>query len=100
MAARQSGGKLMLLSRASISAIPAPKPRLASRIRPLALCLLCFLTLCSASRFAVQGAEPTASQLAREARKAQNAGLVVRAWILYSEAARIDPANPTFRTER
>jgi general secretion pathway protein D len=56
------------------------------------VCLVCTLAL--------QGSDPTAAQLAREARKAQNAGLVVRAWMLYSEAARLDPANPAFRTER
>jgi len=45
-------------------------------------------------------ADPTAAQLAREARKAQNAGLIVRAWILYAEAARLDPKNASYLTKR
>ncbi len=45
-------------------------------------------------------ADPTAAQLAREARKAQNAGLIVRAWMLYTEAARLDPNNASYVTNR
>ena len=78
----------------------APAPRLALDLRPFSKYSIVLLVVCLALTVVLQGAEPTASQLAREARKAQNAGLVVRAWMLYSEAARIDPANPAFRAER
>ena len=66
------------------------------------MALRAFVAVCCAIAFslALQAAEPTASQLAHEARKAQNAGLVVRAWMLYSEAARLDPANAAYRAER
>jgi general secretion pathway protein D len=76
------------------------KPTLASG--KLTLALRAFLAVCCAFAFsfALQAAEATASQLAHEARKAQNAGLVIRAWMLYSEAARLDPGNAAYRTER
>jgi general secretion pathway protein D len=45
-------------------------------------------------------ADPTAAQFAREARKAQNAGLVVRAWMLYTEAAQLDPKNASYVMNR
>lgn len=45
-------------------------------------------------------ADPTAAQLAREARKAQNAGLIVRAYMLYAEAVRLDPNNVSYLTNR
>lgn len=44
--------------------------------------------------------DPTAAQLAREARKAQNAGLIVRAYMLYAEAARLDPSNASYLANR
>ena len=44
--------------------------------------------------------DPTAAQLAREARKAQNAGLIVRAYMLYTEAARLDPSNASYLANR
>ena len=49
---------------------------------------------------ALFAADPTAAQLAREARKAQNAGLIVRAWMLYADAARLDPTNVSYATNR
>ena len=98
--AADSAGKLTFAFRTMVFAIPIRVRRQVRLATRLALWPLVFLAVCFGFTFALPGAEPTASQLAREARKAQNAGLVVRAWILYSEAARIDPANPTFRTER
>jgi general secretion pathway protein D len=93
-------GKMMLVSRTLISAKGIRAPRLTRGVRLFALCPLVCLAVCWALPFLLQGADPTASQLAREARKAQNAGFVVRAWMLYSEAARLDPSNPAFRAER
>ena len=72
-----------------IAALIRP-PRAVRGVKVIALWPVVFLAVCCAFSFALQGAEATAPQLAREARKAQNAGLVVRAWMLYSEAARID----------
>src|SRR5580658_2806942 len=94
------GSEKMFALHSLISAIGISAPRAVRGVKVIALWPLVFLAVCCAFSFALQGAEATASQLAREARKAQNAGLVVRAWMLYSEAARLDPANPTFRTER
>jgi general secretion pathway protein D len=99
MAAR-SAGKLMFAVCSMIAAALIRPPRAVRGVKVIALWPLVFLAVCCAFSFALQGAEATAPQLAREARKAQNAGLVVRAWMLYSEAARIDPANPAYRTER
>ncbi len=45
-------------------------------------------------------ADPVAARLAREAHEAQEAGLLVRAYLLYSEAAAREPNNPTYRAER
>lgn len=95
--ASDSAGNLIHAWRTSIPAIGI---RLARGARLSKLCPLVLLALLCAFTIALQAADPTASQLAREARKAQNAGLVVRAWMLYSEAARVDPANPAFRAER
>jgi general secretion pathway protein D len=44
--------------------------------------------------------DPVAARLAREAHQAQNAGQVVRAYLLYAEAAARDPQNPTYRANR
>ena len=41
-----------------------------------------------------------AAQLAREAKKAQNSGQLVRAYMLYNEAAARDPLNQHYRMER
>ncbi len=41
-----------------------------------------------------------AARLAREAHKAQEAGQLVRAYLLYAEAAARDPQNPTYRANR
>jgi general secretion pathway protein D len=43
---------------------------------------------------------PIAARLAREAKKAQNSGQLVRAYMLYSEAAIRDPGNPSYRVNR
>jgi general secretion pathway protein D len=41
-----------------------------------------------------------AARLAKEARKAQNAGQLVRAYLLYAEAAARDPRNPSYAVNR
>lgn len=41
-----------------------------------------------------------AARLAHEAHEAQNSGRVVRAYLLYAEAAARDPGNPTYRANR
>jgi general secretion pathway protein D len=64
---------------------------------PIRLCVVSLSLLMAAAAFA---ADPTAAQLAREARKAQNAGLIVRSWMLYTEAARLDPSNVSYATNR
>lgn len=45
-------------------------------------------------------AEPSASQIAKLAREAEKTGLIVRAWELYREAARLDPSNTAYRLHR
>jgi general secretion pathway protein D len=45
-------------------------------------------------------ADPSAKALARAAEKARNSGQVVRAYLLYSEAAARDPKNETYRVNR
>jgi len=46
------------------------------------------------------GADSVASRLARAAEAARNSGQVVRAYLLYSEAAARDPHNPTYTANR
>ncbi len=55
--------------------------------------LLCG-ALCSAA------ADSVAARLASEARRAEDSGQVVRAYLLYSEAAARDPHNATYRANR
>jgi general secretion pathway protein D len=45
-------------------------------------------------------ANPSTDALAKEAEKAQNSGQVVRAYLLYAEAAARDPQNEAYRTNR
>ena len=45
-------------------------------------------------------ADAVAARLAREARDAQNSGQLVRAYLLYAEAAARDPSNLSYRTNR
>lgn len=52
--------------------------------------------VCLAAAAVLLAAEPTASDLYRQARKAERAGEVVRAYLLYSEAAAKDPAHPEY----
>ena len=44
--------------------------------------------------------DPVAARLAHEAREARNSGQIVRAYLLYAEAAAREPQNPTYRAER
>jgi general secretion pathway protein D len=69
-----------------------------SRLRPMsALRMTLVLALAG---LCLEAADPSAGQVARLARDAQKAGLLVRAWELYSEAARMDPSNASYRTHR
>lgn len=54
---------------------------------------ICGLALCS---LAWGGATPAAEQLFKDAQKAERAGQIVRAYILYAQAAAADPANVTY----
>ncbi len=58
------------------------------------LCLLLAAGVCWAS------ANQVAARLARQAKKAQDSGQIVRAYLLYAEAAARDPQNQTYRAER
>ena len=44
--------------------------------------------------------DPTAARLAKQARKAQDAGQLVRAYLLYAEAAVRDPNNAEYKVQR
>lgn len=69
----------------------APRPKfLIHRI------IVCALIAVACSR----AADPVALRLAHEAREAQNSGQLVRAYLLYAEAAARDPSNPTYRVNR
>lgn len=52
--------------------------------------------LCLAAALAVWAGSPTAAQLAKEAKKAERSGDVVRAYLLYSQAAALDPKQPQY----
>ncbi len=62
-------------------------------IRRVTACLLAAAIWCEAS-------DPVAIRLAREARKAENAGEIVRAYLLFAEAASRDPQSATYRANR
>ncbi|MBV8549999.1 MAG: hypothetical protein JOY54_01775 [Acidobacteriaceae bacterium] len=55
---------------------------------------LCLAAVCLASGDAV------AERLARQAKKAEKAGQIVRAYLLYAQAAARDPGNSTYRENR
>lgn len=61
----------------------------------LRIILSAFLALTS-----LIAADQVAARLAREAREAQNSGQLVRAYLLFAEAAARDPRNPTYRNDR
>jgi general secretion pathway protein D len=46
------------------------------------------------------GGDPVAAKLARSANEARNSGRLVRAYMLFAEAAARDPQNPTYRANR
>ena len=53
--------------------------------------------MCLAAAAAIPAAdEPTAATLYKQARQAERAGDVVRAYVLYSEAAALEPGNPKY----
>jgi general secretion pathway protein D len=61
----------------------------------LRIVLLAFVALTR-----LNAADQIAARLAREARKAQNSGQLVRAYLLFAEAAARDARNPTYRADR
>ncbi len=56
------------------------------------------MSLCLAAGALLLAAEPTAKDLFRKGRKAERAGEIVQAYILYSEAAAKAPSNAEYRT--
>ncbi|MGA8028514.1 MAG: type II and III secretion system protein [Bryobacteraceae bacterium] len=59
------------------------------------------ILVCALLAFACfAGADPTAARLARKAHEAQESGQLVRAYLLYAEAAARDPHNPSYRANR
>lgn len=52
--------------------------------------------MCLALAFTLEAAGPDAKKLYQEGRRAQRAGDVVRAYLLYSEAAAMDPKRPLY----
>jgi general secretion pathway protein D len=58
------------------------------------------LLLVAGVGISLAAADPTAEALARAAQKAQNSGQVVRAYMLYAEAAARDPKNEKYRFNR
>ncbi|MBV9085738.1 MAG: hypothetical protein JOZ62_23945 [Acidobacteriaceae bacterium] len=59
------------------------------------------LLICSMAGVACFAAgDPVAARLAKEARQARNSGQLVRAYLLYAEAAARDPRSPTYRQNR
>lgn len=83
-----------------IPAVPRRKvARVLTSVRPIGLSIrmiaCAFLALvCFAAT------DPTAVRLARKAHEAQEAGQLVRAYLLYAEAAARDPHNPSYRANR
>lgn len=59
-----------------------------------------FLTLLLVTVCALAAADPSAQALAHAASKAQNSGQLVRAYLLYAEAAARDPNNASYRMNR
>jgi general secretion pathway protein D len=57
---------------------------------------LCLLAVC----VCLAAGDPVAARLAKEARQAQNAGRVVRAYMLFAEAAVRDPHNASYAANR
>jgi type II secretory pathway component GspD/PulD (secretin) len=55
---------------------------------------------CALAALCCAGADRVAATLARDAHKAQDSGQLVRAYLLYAEAAARDPQNPTYRANR
>ncbi len=61
----------------------------------LILCaILATAALCEAA------SDPVAAELARSAREAENSGQIVRAYLLYGEAASRDPQNTSYLENR
>jgi general secretion pathway protein D len=59
-----------------------------------------YLTVFLVAACALLAADPSAQALARAAAKAQNSGQLVRAYLLYAEAAARDPNNASYRMNR
>lgn len=67
--------------------------RLSPRFAAAAACLF-------AAALCALAADPVAARLARQAHQAQLDNQIVRAWLLYAEAAARDPSNPSYRANR
>ncbi len=68
-------------------------------MKPRAVLVLFCLVFFSALTCGAAG-DPTAARLAKQAEKARDAGHLVRAYLLYAEAAVRDPRNASYRAER
>jgi general secretion pathway protein D len=75
-------------------------PRPPSRARHIYLILRVFACLLTAFACWAATSQEVAQQLAARALKAQLSGETVRAYLLFSEAAKRDPRNPTYRAGR
>ena len=53
-----------------------------------------------AAGFGFAAADPSIEALAKEAKKAQNSGQLVRAYLLFAEASARDPKNESYRVNR
>jgi general secretion pathway protein D len=84
---------------ATRSAFFLNSPRFGYSLRPEALIYRLLLCLLMAS-IAFGAGNPVAARLAKKARREQNAGRVVRAYLLYAEAAARDPKTPAYAVNR
>jgi general secretion pathway protein D len=75
-------------------------PRPTDRARPIYLILRVFVCLLIAFACWAASSEDVARQLAAQALKAQLSGETVRAYLLFAEAVKRDPHNPSYRTGR
>src|ERR1700679_3645249 len=76
-------------------------PQTGASKRPLSMVLRVLLFFCVTLVALGEPSGPgVAKRLAERARSARDAGEVVRAYMLYNEAARRDPSNPTYAASR
>jgi hypothetical protein len=70
------------------------------KFRFLFCCLLALTTTLAGTRITQAATDPAAARLAKQARKEQDAGHIVRAYMLYAEAAARDPQNTSYKVNR